>query len=146
VLSATINLTSSILLARYVGVAGPLLGTTVTMLGFGLWFNAWLLHRVFGVPARSLLASVGIPLAWGLPYSAAWWWIAASQHRIGWVGLGAQMAAAAAGFLLLALAVLLTPEERTTWKARAGAFLERLRRLIPGKPAEAASSPTQPGK
>jgi O-antigen/teichoic acid export membrane protein len=146
VISATLNLTSSVLLARYVGVAGPLLGTTLTMLCFGVWFNAWLLRRVFGLPLGGLARSVAVPLAWGLPYVASLWWLAASQHQLGWVGLGAQMATAAAGFLLLAMVVLLTPEERAAWKSRLGAFVERLRGFIPRRPAEAAASPPRAGK
>ncbi len=121
-ISATINLTSSILLARYVGVAGPLLGTTLTMLCFGLWYNAWLLRRVFDVPPGGLARSVLVPLAWGLPYAAAWWWVAASQDQLGWLGLAAQMAVAACGFLALAWGVVLDSR-------RARHLAEQARRL-----------------
>lgn len=136
--SAAINLAASVLLARLVGVAGPLLGTTVTMLGFGLWVNAGLLRRVFGVPVRSQVRSVAVPLAWGLPYTAAWWWLAASQERVGWLGLAWQMGLAAAGFLALAAAVVLTPAERGTWRGRIAAILGRARDARRRAPAEAA--------
>jgi O-antigen/teichoic acid export membrane protein len=136
-ISSAINLSSSILLARLVGVAGPLLGTTVTMLVIGSWFHPWLLRRVFGVSLRSLARSVVVPLAWGLPYVAAWWWLAASQARLGWLGLAVQMTASACGFLALASAVVLNADERATWRSRLGAFLGRIRGLIPRETADA---------
>jgi O-antigen/teichoic acid export membrane protein len=125
-ISAALNLSSSIVLAYFVGVAGPLLGTTATILGFGLWYQVWLLHRVFGVPLAGLARSVGLPLGLGLPYVAAWWWLAASQGRLGWLGLAAQMAASACGFLALASAVALTTAERAAWRGRIGALLGRI--------------------
>ena len=137
-ISSTINLSTSILLARFVGVAGPLLGTTVTVLTFSIWVNSWLIRRTFGVPMRSMARSAGVPLAWGLPYAGALWWLSTSQRHVGWLGLAAQMGLASTGFLGLAAAVLLTRDERNAWRARLGAGLGRLKALAQGRTREPA--------
>ena len=111
-ISSTINLSTSVLLARYVGVAGPLLGTTVTILTFSIWMNSWLIRRNFGLTMGSMARSVALPMALGLPFTGGLWWIATLQPHLGWLGLAVQMGLAAAGFLGLASAVLLTAEER----------------------------------
>lgn len=137
-ISSTINLSTSILLARYVGVAGPLLGTTVTILTFSIWVNSGLIRRTFGVPMRSMARSVAVPMAWGLPYTGGLWWLSTSQRHVGWLGLAAQMGLASTGFLGLAAAILLTPDERAAWRGRLGAGLGRLKAIIPGRSREPA--------
>ncbi len=141
-ISSTLNLSSSILLARYVGVAGPLLGTTVTVLVFSVWINSGLIRRTFGVPMRSMARSVAAPLAWGLPYTAALWWLSTSQRHVGFLGLAAQMGLAAVGFLGLSAAVLLTPDERSAWRSRLRVGGGQ-KPLVPGPNAEPA--PDAPG-
>lgn len=135
-ISATINLSLSVLLARLIGVAGPVLGTTVTMLTFGLWMNGSLLRRLFGVSFRSMARSIAPPLAWGLPFTAALWWLSSSQPHIGWLGLAVQMGSAATAFLLLAAAFLLTPADRAAWRGRLGAIFGRFRGLLIRRRAE----------
>lgn len=125
IISAVLNLSLSIVFAYYVGIAGPLLGTTATVLGFSMWVNSAMIRRTFGIPMRSMARSVAAPLAWGLPYTAALWWLARSQPRVGWIGLAAQMGLASLGFLALAAAFLLTPGERAAWRARLGGVSSR---------------------
>jgi O-antigen/teichoic acid export membrane protein len=138
-ISAAINLASSVALAYLVGVAGPLLGTVATMLSFGLWYNARLLHRVFDVPYGGLARSVVVPLAWGLPYTAALWWVARSQPTLGWLGLAAQMGAGAVGSLAIAGAFVLSTDERAAWRHRIGSFLDRVRGFVSRQPENVRS-------
>jgi O-antigen/teichoic acid export membrane protein len=116
--SAVINLTASILLTRWLGMIGPLLGTTVAFLAVNLWCLPLLLRRVFGVALTKLAQALAVPLAWGLPYTALLWWWAHAHKPWGWVGLAAEMTLAALGFLALSAGVILSPTDRSLWRLR----------------------------
>jgi O-antigen/teichoic acid export membrane protein len=120
---AAVNLAASVALARALGPVGPLLGTTVAMLGVSLWWVPLELRRAFGTPPGALARALAAPLAAGLPYGLGLRWLAAAHRPSGWPGLVAAMAAAAAGFLALsAFPVLLDPAARARWRGRLAAL------------------------
>ncbi|MBX6314844.1 MAG: lipopolysaccharide biosynthesis protein, partial [Isosphaeraceae bacterium] len=120
-----INLAASVTLTWRLGPIGPLLGTTTSFVAAGLWGYAWELRRTFGVPLRSLAAAVLGPLAWGTPYAAGLWWLARTHRPWGYLGLAFEMGLAALGFLALAWAVVLGPDERALWRFRLAALVRR---------------------
>jgi O-antigen/teichoic acid export membrane protein len=133
IIGTSINLTASIALTGPFGVAGPLLGTAVSIATFSIWYHLYLLRAEFGMSPGSVARSVAPALAWGLPFGLACRWMAASQDQLGWLGLIAQMGLASAGFLALGALVILSPEERATWRLRLGNLpgLSRLRHREP---------------
>jgi O-antigen/teichoic acid export membrane protein len=121
--SAAINLTASLGLTGPLGVAGPLLGTLIALLSTSLWYQPRLLRRVFGTPLGGLFRAWFRPLAWGIPYTGALWWLARARSPQGLPGLAAEMAAAAA--LYLVVVVGLDPVQRALYLERAQILLRR---------------------
>ncbi len=136
-ISSGLNLGLSIVLARLVGVAGPLLGTTATFLGFTMWVYFFILRREFGVRLRSIAVAILVPLAWGLPYIVAWRWFAHAQGRFGWLSLMAQMTVASLGFLALGVVAILSPSERAIWRSRVSSTYASFAGSVSRKRAEA---------
>jgi O-antigen/teichoic acid export membrane protein len=116
--SALVNLAASIALTRWLGLAGPVLGTLFAFVTINVWYFPLQLHRTFATPLGSLAKAVAWPLAWGLAYGAALWNLTRVHQPAGWVGLVVEMSLAALGFLALAWALLLTPAERVVWQRR----------------------------
>jgi O-antigen/teichoic acid export membrane protein len=129
--AAALNLSASVVLTSRLGLAGPLIGTTVACVGVGLWAMPWLLHRSFGTPVGPLLRAVGVPFAVGAAAAGALRGLTGVHEPSGWVALAAEMSLAALAMFALSVAVLLTPEDRALWRLR-------LRGLRPRRPVETA--------
>lgn len=128
---ALLNIAASVLLTYRLGIVGPLLGSTVAFLAVSIWAFPWLLRRTFGTPLPALARAALRPLAWGLPYTGALWWVARRHRPPGWLGLAAEMSAAALGFLALCAYLVWDRADRDRWRGR-------LRDLRPqAKPATA---------
>ncbi len=113
-----LNLVLSVTFTFAFGLAGPLLGTTAAFLAVSAWYMPRLMSEMFGVPASSLLSSVGAPLALAIPYSAAVGWLVRSYGATGWFGVAYQMSGAALVYLLLAWLVVFYPDERASLISR----------------------------
>jgi O-antigen/teichoic acid export membrane protein len=117
--SALVNVTASVLLARWLGIVGPLLGTTVGFVGVSLWNLPWLLHQVFGTSTHALIKAVAAPLGWGGLATSGLWWLAHHHEPYGRVGLAAEIALAVLAFAALGSGTILAePAERALWRGR----------------------------
>ncbi len=126
IVSAVVNITASITMTHWLGLVGPLLGTTISFLTVSLWCLPLLLHRVFGISIRELAISVGVPLAWGLLLAIGLWWVAHQHVPRGWVGLIVEMSLGAAAYIALFGAIVMwKTEERALWRLRVRAILGR---------------------
>jgi len=112
VVATVINLTASLALVKPLGMAGPLLGTTLGFVAVSVWYLPVLMHRVFGTNALRLARTVALPLIVGLPYGAGIRWIALAQSQPGWIELALSMLAAAMLFVLLCWFLILKESER----------------------------------
>ena len=131
--AALINLGASVALTAFRGLPGPVLGTLVAFLAVNLWFVPMQLRRTFGTPLGALARAVVRPVVPGLAYGAAIWGLARHHRPPGWIGLAAESGAAALGFLALAWAFLLSPDDRRLWGRRLrGSLPGPLRRRLPG--------------
>jgi O-antigen/teichoic acid export membrane protein len=127
-LSSLVNVAASITLTFWVGLPGPLLGTLAAFMAVNIWFLPLQLRSVFGTSLRALMNAVAWPLALGLIHGAVFWWIARSQHSIGWVGLALQTGVAFATYLALAWFLLIDAADRERWSGRIAGILPRRRR------------------
>ncbi len=112
VVATVINLTASLALVKPLGIAGPLLGTTLGFVAVSVWYVPVLMHRVFDTNALRLARAVALPLIVGLPYGAGIHWIALTQSQPGWIELALSMLAAAVLFVLLCWFLILKGSER----------------------------------
>lgn len=118
VAGAAVNIALSLALTPRLGIAGPLWGTAIMLLGVQLWWIAWRLCATFGVSGRALIAAVSIPLAWAIPL-ALWCCILSGSHTPwGWIGLAIEMGGAALAYLGLGYRFVFTLEERKAWRER----------------------------
>jgi O-antigen/teichoic acid export membrane protein len=125
VVGATVNLVASIVLARRVGVAGPLLGTLAGFATTTAWFLPLQLHRTFGTRIGSLAGAAVRPVLLSAPLCALVVWLARAHEPAGWIGLGAEMAAAAGILLAFWWFVVLRAVERSSYKERLRAMMPR---------------------
>jgi O-antigen/teichoic acid export membrane protein len=125
VAAAALNLAASVVLTYRVGLAGPLIGSTVGFVAVGLWVLPLKLRRVFGTPTGALAWAAGKPCV--LAAAAALLlreWV--RRHPpAGWAGLLTGMSLSGLVMLALSAALLLTAEERALWR-------QRVRTLVPG--------------
>ena len=121
VAAAVVNVTASVVLTRTLGLAGPLLGTTLAFVTVNLWAFPLLLRSAFGTPIGPLLLAIARPFLVGALAAAALRWLAWRFPPSGWAGLAAGMGLSALALAALSAAVLLTPEDRAGW-------IDRLRR------------------
>lgn len=126
--AAVLNLAVSVTLTYRLGIVGPLLGTTVAFVAVGLWVLPWRLRRTFGTPVGPLLRAVAVPSAAGATAAAGLRWAARGHGPTTWVGLAAAMGLSALAMLGVALALLLTREDRALWRLRIAPMLRRRRR------------------
>jgi O-antigen/teichoic acid export membrane protein len=122
-IATAVNVIFSIVLTRWLGLIGPLLGTLMSLALCTIWCLPLLLRRTFHLPLRALFKAVAQPLAWGLPYGALLWWLAGQHDPWGWIGLAAEMAGAAFLFLAIAWVAVFTADERAAWILRLRMFL-----------------------
>jgi O-antigen/teichoic acid export membrane protein len=118
IVQTALNLVLSVTFTFAFGLAGPLLGTTAAFLAVSVWYMPMLMSEMFGVPASSLIYSVGAPVALALPYAAATGWLVRSYGATGWIGIAYQMSAAAVIYLLLAWLMVFYPDERASLISR----------------------------
>ncbi|WP_406701335.1 polysaccharide biosynthesis C-terminal domain-containing protein (plasmid) [Singulisphaera sp. Ch08] len=119
VLAALVNVVASIAMTRWLGLIGPLLGTTFAFVAVSLWMLPVLLYRVFGTSPVALARAVGGPLLGGIVYTGGLWWITQRHQPVGRLGLAIEMSLAALGFsILCGLAILLNKNDRTLWRLR----------------------------
>lgn len=120
---ASVNLVASLLFTWQFGLIGPLLGTLTSLTTVSLWYLPRLLRSIFGVDPRELALAVLRPIALGIPYTAGLIWLARtcppSPRLFDVVGT---MGLAAAGFVGLCGLIVLSPAERSAWRARLRAF------------------------
>jgi O-antigen/teichoic acid export membrane protein len=124
-LSAALNISISVAAAFAIGIAGPLLGTTVAIASTTLWYLPLLLQRRFATPAAALARAVLAPLAWASVPGALVWWVSRVAPPAGWPGLAAHVAGAAALLLCVWWFFELRAGEREH-------YLARLRMALPG--------------
>jgi O-antigen/teichoic acid export membrane protein len=131
-LNVTVSVAATALLQATLGpraaLVGPLLGTTTGLVGVLLWAMPMLLRRTFDISPAELADAIGRPLFLGLPYAAGLVLLARRYPLTHWPALFAAMGLAVAGFLLLAWAFLLTPDDRLVWRHRLAIILPWLGR------------------
>jgi O-antigen/teichoic acid export membrane protein len=115
---ALLNLLASVLLTRWLGLVGPLLGTTIAVLPVVLWALPARLHRDFGTPRGLLMGAVAGPFLWGVVSALGLWFVARWHAPTTLAGLALGMGLSALVSLAFSVAVLLTPEEREQWRNR----------------------------
>lgn len=120
---AVINLAASVTLTYKIGLAGPLLGTMVAFVMVGLWVLPLRLNRAFGTPIGPLLRAVAMPAALGSVAGAILWRVGLDHPPETWSALVAAMGGSSLAVLALALALLMSGEDRAVWRQRlAGMF------------------------
>lgn len=125
VAAALVNVAASVALTYRIGLAGPLLGSTIGFAAVGLWALPWRLRVVFGTSIQGLARAMGVPCAtgaiagWGLYVLVRWY-----EPR-GWVEVLAGMSLSGLAMLALSFLTLLTSEDRALWRGR-------IRGLMPG--------------
>jgi O-antigen/teichoic acid export membrane protein len=112
VASAVVNLAASIILTGCVGLAGPLLGTTLGLVTVGLWALPWLLRREFGTSLRALAWAVLPPFVLG---AVATWLLGHVMFQPSGLASLFLIEGSCALVLLAIGQFLLTPEERAGW-------------------------------
>jgi len=115
---AVVNISASIVFTYYLGVVGPLLGTTLMLAVVNLCCLPLLLRWTFGTSLAELFKAVTWPLIVGIPYIAAMSWLMGAEGPSGWIGLGAAMAGVALASLGLAWLIVLNRGERKFWWER----------------------------
>ncbi|MEA5575979.1 polysaccharide biosynthesis C-terminal domain-containing protein [Anabaena sp. UHCC 0451] len=127
-ISAGINFLASILCTHFFGIIGPLLGTFIAFTSVSLWQLPLLMREVFGTSLKQLFLAVVQPLAVGIPYGLAVWWIAKNHIPWGWLGLTAEMGISAFIYLAVAWFFVLNQSERQQWNDRLNMLLSRFQR------------------
>ncbi|WP_413171758.1 polysaccharide biosynthesis C-terminal domain-containing protein [Anabaena azotica] len=114
-LASGINFLSSLICTHFFGIIGPLLGTFIAFTTVSLWQLPLLLREVFGTSLKQLFLAVAQPLAIGIPYGLAVWWIAKSHTPWNWLGLATEMGLTALIYLVIAWLLVLNKSERQQW-------------------------------
>jgi O-antigen/teichoic acid export membrane protein len=134
--SAAINIVVSIGGTCLLGLAGPLLGTTVAIGCVSFPGYVFLLHKHYGISPLALLWRPALTIATGIPYGAALWWVAhhhqplwwsheGYHHILRWIGVAIEMAVGGAGSLLLAWFIILSHADRASWRHRLEMIVRR---------------------
>lgn len=118
VIGAVINLSASMILVNYVGVAGPLLGTAVGLGSVGLWVLPMELKGAFGTSPLALVKATLPAFLWAAVSASGLWSFTRFHQPTTWLTLGLEMSVAALLSLAFSVAFLLSAEERTMWRTR----------------------------
>jgi O-antigen/teichoic acid export membrane protein len=118
ILSTLVNLVVSIVATKYIGLAGPLIGTLAGFAGIASWGFPRVLAQELGVEPRSLWASAALQLCWGLPYLGALWIISHSMAPMRTVPLGCASLLAVFGGIALWWTFGLSKAARSHWRHR----------------------------
>ena len=121
-----LNIAISVIASLSIGVAGPALGSMISLTLVWLWWLPRVLRREFRIPLRPLARSVVGPAFLGLPLSVGLY-IASSYFPVNelavplwsrWFILAAVMAVAAVAYCVLAWFLVLPREDRHELRAR----------------------------
>lgn len=126
--AAVVNIVTSVVMTRLLGLPGPLIGSTAAFLGVGIWAMPWLLHTTFGTPPGPLAKALGVPLAVGVGAAWALRELVKLHPPTGWAGLTAGMSLSALVMLGLCVTLLLTPDDRALWRLRIAGLMGGRRR------------------
>jgi len=141
VIGSAVNLLASILGTKFLGLAGPAIGTTVMLSLTCVWIPL-LLRRDLQIPLGSLCAALVIPVALATLCGVAVLILVPTWTRApGWITLAFRMLVTAAGFLLLAWSLVLDRSERTMWIQRLRGFLPRSAPQLEGASPAATAPP-----
>ena len=121
-ISAVLNLVTSIAATKLIGVSGPLLGTLVGAGATSLWYLPLLLRRHFGVSPLGVLRAALIPVAWGIPAYFLLRFLAGRYEPRSWPALLGAMAASAVVLLAVWWRFALTEDERSAFRQRISAL------------------------
>lgn len=125
-IGTVVNLVVSVVLTKALGLAGPLLGTTVAYLALPLWYLPMLMKREFGVSIPRLALAALVPATIGCLMAAVLFTLRHNMIARGWISLLAEMAAAGTCTLAMAFAFSFNRDERMMWLARARWIAARL--------------------
>ena len=118
VIGSTLNLTASIILVHYVGVVGPLLGTSLGLGLLGLWVLPLQLNKAFGTSPLELVKAALPSFLWAVVSASGLRWLTRFHQPESWLTLGLEMSIAALLSLAFSAAFLLSTEERSMWRTR----------------------------
>lgn len=129
-----INVGLKFLGSYWIGIAGPALGSAVSML-IWLGWTPMIVRREFGTPLRPLFAATFIPMIPAIPCTAAWWLLAANlpEDWFGlpvwgcWCALAVGVSLSAGSYLILTWMLVLSREERAELAERLLRFRRRSR-------------------
>jgi O-antigen/teichoic acid export membrane protein len=129
-----VNLTASILATKYLGIAGPLIGTLTAQITVGLWAYPLRIHRDFQISLPQTYWIIFRPVIMVLPIAAVMWYIAHQLNPTHWLTLIPAIAACEGVFILFMWFIVFAKSERAFWQSRIHrALLSILRRT--DKPA-----------
>lgn len=128
VIGGVVNLVISLISTHLFGGIGPLLGTFVASVMVNLWWSPLLLREIFGTSVRQLFLAVAKPLAVGIPYGVASWWVARSHTPWGWFGLAGEMGLIALLYLAISWCLVFSAAERSEWMSRLRVLLPKTNR------------------
>jgi O-antigen/teichoic acid export membrane protein len=129
-----VNLTASILATKYLGIAGPLLGTLTAQITVGLWAYPLRVQRDFHISFRQTYRIIFRPIAMVLPVAAGMWWIAHQLDPHHWLTLIAAIVVCESVFILFMWFIVFAKSERAFWHSRIHrALLSTLRRPEPAR-------------
>jgi O-antigen/teichoic acid export membrane protein len=117
-----VNFGVSVLATIKLGSAGPLWGTLAGSLSVTSWAMPRVIKQEFGIPLWQLYAAAGRPLLLGAPYSVLIALIARNHTARGWLGLAAEMTAAAAGGFVIWWFAGISRSDRILWRGRISAM------------------------
>jgi len=113
-----VNVIVSIAATRWIGLAGPLVGTAAAFAVVSSWAMPAVVAETFAIRRHDLYAAVVRPFAWGIPYAAAIWVVTQVAPPTTWLLL---VGTAAVSALLGALCwwfVGLKRADRVIWVAQ----------------------------
>jgi hypothetical protein len=121
-----VNLSISLAASYWLGSYGPPLASLVNLSCIVLWWCPLVVQREFGTSMRKLLAAAAGPWLLAVPYAALWALIASQVDlqallpgRIARLGvIGGLIGLGAAGYFLLALALVVPAADRREWLGR----------------------------
>ena len=110
------NVASSIAFVLSIGLAGPLLGSAISLGLVGLTMLPWHLRSTFATSPIALFKAIAVPLVVGVPFTLALVWIGRVVGAMGWFELAALMAGSVASYLVIAWFVVLGSAERAEYR------------------------------
>ena len=113
-----VNLGVSVAATLKFGLVGPLLGTLSGFVAISSWAMPRVLKQEFEIHPSQLYGAATRPLLIGVPYCVFIGFLARNHTARGWFGLGAEMAAAAFGGVVIWWFTGIPGRDRKLWKGR----------------------------